>query len=143
MGTSVFNDTNFVIDKDNVSGSVGNTYEIESMRGNVYKVITLKYPLSKYKSGVEINLNRRVAWYETGELASWTYLHMVNNGNLFIKIPKSSSKVSYYFDISGSGESYQGNITISINGQQLTMTHLDPNNDVGNFYPIISSITAY
>ena len=146
VGTSVFNDTNFVIDKDNVSGSVGSGYSDGSMSGNVYSVITLEYPLSKYKNGVEINLNRNVAFYTTdlaGGLGSWLSL-TVNNGNLSIKIPKSSSEVSYYFDINGDdGQTFQGNITISINGQKLTMTRLSENNGFDYFYPIISSITAY
>lgn len=150
VGTSVFNDTYFVIDNDNASGSVGNRYYNERMSGNVYKVITLKYPLSECKNGVEINFSRIIALYHAGSSdVGWvdnTGVNDgagVNDGDLSIKIPKSSSKVSYYFNTSGSGESNQGNITISINGRQLTMTHLSPNNGIANFYPIISSITAY
>lgn len=142
VGTSVFNDTNFVIDKDNVSGSVGGMYPYNSMSGDVYKAITLEYPLSKYKNGVEIKFNRSVAAYETGDDAGWYNLYP-NNGNLSIKIPKSSSEVSYYLDIDNGENEDQGSITISINGQKLTMTNLAPKNELLIYYPIIASITAY
>ena len=143
VGTSVFNDTNFVIDKNNDSGSVGKTYH-SSTSGNVYNSITLKYPLSKYKNGIEINLNKSIADYET--MWSWTHVGWVNNSDLSIKIPKSSSEVSYYlYTSAGDPLSCLGNITISINGQKLTMTHLwyTANDASEQLYPVISSITAY
>lgn len=143
VGTSAFNDTNFVIDKNNDSGSVGKTYH-SNTSGNVYNAITLKYPLSKYKNGIEINFNESIASFET--MWDWDHLGFLNNSDLSIEIPKSSSEVSYYLYASaGVNLSCQGNITISINGQKLTMTHIwDTDNDSSEqLYPVISSITAY